>query len=380
MSYRKERISLATPHMSREGYENEYVKEAFATNWIAPVGPNVDAFENQMASLLGVGATVALSSGTAAIHMALKSAGVGQGDVVFCQSLTFVATANPILYQGAIPVFIDSERETWNMSPDALERAFSKYKSVKAVIVVHLYGLPADMDRIRLLCRTEGAALIEDAAESLGATYHGKPTGSIGDYGALSFNGNKIITTSGGGMMTVNLNDKGQSETLAKKVRFWATHSKDSAKHYRHSEIGYNYRMSNVLAGIGIGQLKVLEQRVRRKREIFDFYRRALEDLPDVAMMPIPKGSVPSFWLSCLTVADRHTPLDILIALEKENIETRQVWKPMHLQSCFAHCDFFDNGGVAQSVFEHGICLPSDTKLTNDQLQRVVDAFLSIWR
>jgi dTDP-4-amino-4,6-dideoxygalactose transaminase len=254
-----DRIYLSSPHMSDEGYEMQYIKEAFDTNWIAPLGPNVNEFEKELAAKVGIKSAAALSSGTAAIHMALKAAGVGEGDIVFCQSLTFSATANPIIYQNAIPVFIDSDYETWNMDPNALEEAFGKYPNAKAVLVVHLYGLSADMDKIMEICNKHNVVIIEDAAESLGTYYKGKHTGTFGDYGIYSFNGNKIITTSGGGMLVSN------NEEKIKKVRFWATQARDQARHYQHSELGFNYRMSNIVAGIGRGQLKVLEQRVAKK-------------------------------------------------------------------------------------------------------------------
>jgi dTDP-4-amino-4,6-dideoxygalactose transaminase len=257
------RIYLSSPHMSDEGYELNYIKEAFDTNWIAPLGPHVDAFEQELAARVGASHAAALSSGTAAIHMALLAAGIGPGDIVFCQSLTFSATANPILYLNATPVFIDSDSKTWNMDPEALTAAFDKYPQSKAVIVVHLYGLAADMDPILKICREHGAAVIEDAAESLGSYYKGRHTGTMGDYGVFSFNGNKIITTSGGGMLVSD------NEERIRKVRFWATQSRDPARHYQHSEVGYNYRMSNIAAGIGRGQLKVLDERVARKKYIF---------------------------------------------------------------------------------------------------------------
>ncbi|MDD4347409.1 MAG: aminotransferase class I/II-fold pyridoxal phosphate-dependent enzyme, partial [Desulfitobacteriaceae bacterium] len=252
-----DRIYLSSPHMSDEGYEMQYIKEAFDTNWIAPLGPNVNGFEQELAAKVGAKHAAALSSGTAAIQMALKAAGVGEGDIVFCQSLTFSATANPIIYQNATPVFIDRDYETWNMDPNALEAAFKKYGDrVKTVLVVHLYGLSADMDKIMEICNKHGVPVIEDAAESLGTYYKGKHTGTFGDYGIYSFNGNKIITTSGGGMLVSN------NEEKIKKVRFWATQARDQARHYQHSELGFNYRMSNVVAGIGRGQLKILEQRI----------------------------------------------------------------------------------------------------------------------
>ena len=265
-------IYLASPHMSEEGFEQEYIKEAFDSNWIAPLGKNVNEFEKELASAVGAKDAAALSSGSAAIHLALKAAGVKEGDLVFCQDLTFSATANPIAYERAVPVFIDSDYETWNMSPEALERAFEKYPQVKAVLPVHLYGLPANMERIMDICKKHGVPVIEDAAESLGSLYHGQHTGTFGDYGIFSFNGNKIITTSGGGMLVCNLEEEKARERI-QKARFWATQAREPARHYEHKEIGYNYRMSNIVAGIGRGQLKVLEQRVEQKRQIFAYYQ-----------------------------------------------------------------------------------------------------------
>ncbi len=358
------RIFLSSPHMSDEGYEMQYIQEAFDTNWIAPLGNNVNEFEKELAAKVGTRAATALSSGTAAIHMALKAAGVGAGDIVFCPSLTFSATANPIIYQNAIPVFIDSDYETWNMSPLALEEAFSKY-TPKAVIVVHLYGLSADLDRIIGICKSRNVTLIEDAAESLGTLYKGKYTGTFGDYGVYSFNGNKIITTSGGGMLVSN------NEERISKVRFWSTQSRDPAKHYQHSELGYNYRMSNIVAGIGRGQLKVLDQRIARKKDIFEFYKRELSGLNSVEMMPINEWNKPNYWLSCMLLHGRVRPLDIMEALEKENIESRPIWKPMHMQPFFEACDFIGKG-ISEKIFEYGVCLPSDTKLGESDLNRIV--------
>jgi len=370
------RIYLSSPHMSDEGYEMQYIKEAFDTNWIAPLGPNVDEFEKELAAKVGAKYAAALSSGTAAIHMALNAAGVGSGDIVFCQSLTFSATANPIIYQNAIPVFIDSDFETWNMSPVALEQAFEKYSKMgklpKAVIVVHLYGLSADLDKIMEICQKYQVALIEDAAESLGTTYKGKYTGTFGEYGIYSFNGNKIITTSGGGMLVSN------NEEKIKKVRFWATQARDQARHYQHSELGFNYRMSNVVAGIGRGQLKVLEKRVAKKRYIFEFYRRELGLLEGVHVMPINKWNEPNCWLSCITLSGKVKPLDIMEALEKENIESRPIWKPMHLQPFFAGYDYI-GGDVSEKLFENGICLPSDTKMMDEDLERIVKIIQKLW-
>ncbi|QEL88128.1 DegT/DnrJ/EryC1/StrS family aminotransferase [Bacillus mycoides] len=367
-----DRILLSSPHMSDEGYEMQYVKEAFDTNWIAPLGENVNGFERELAVKVGSKAAAALSSGTAAIHLALKSAGVGEGDIVFCQTLTFSATANPIIYQNATPVFIDSDYETWNICPKALEEAFKKYPNVKAVIVVHLYGLSADMDKIVELCKKYNVALIEDAAESLGTYYKGKHTGSFGEYGIFSFNGNKIITTSGGGMLVSN------NEEQISKARFWATQSRDQARHYQHSELGFNYRMSNVVAGIGRGQLKVLDQRVQKKRYIFDFYKRELESLEGIEFMPSNEWNEPNYWLSSMTLNGKIRPIDVMEALEKENIESRPVWKPMHLQPFFEKYDFVGTD-VSEKLFENGVCLPSDTKMTDAELERVVKIIKGLW-
>ncbi|MGI6726989.1 MAG: DegT/DnrJ/EryC1/StrS family aminotransferase [Anaerovoracaceae bacterium] len=367
-----DRIYLSSPHMSDEGYEMQYIKEAFDTNWIAPLGPNVNEFEKELAAKVGIKSAAALSSGTAAIHMALKAAGVGEGDIVFCQSLTFSATANPIIYQNAIPVFIDSDYETWNMDPNALEEAFKKYPNVKAVLVVHLYGLSADMDKIMEICNTHGVPVIEDAAESLGTYYKGKPTGTFGDYGIYSFNGNKIITTSGGGMLVSN------NEEKIKKVRFWATQARDQARHYQHSELGFNYRMSNIAAGIGRGQLKVLDQRVFKKRYIFEFYKRGLGLLGGIEFAPINDWNEPNCWLSCITLNGKVKPLDIMEALEKENIESRPIWKPMHMQPFFVKYDYI-GGNVSEKLFENGVCLPSDTKMTDGDLKRVCEIINNLW-
>lgn len=358
--------------MSDEGYEMKYVREAFDTNWIAPLGENVNRFEIELAHKVGSKAAAALSSGTAAIHLALKAAGVGKGDIVFCQSLTFSATANPIIYQNAIPVFIDSDHETWNMCPKALENAFKKYPEVKAVIVVHLYGLSADMDKIVDLCKKYNVVLIEDAAESLGTYYKGKHTGTFGDYGIFSFNGNKIITTSGGGMLVSDNKEKIQ------KVKFWATQSRDAARHYQHSELGFNYRMSNVLAGIGRGQLKILDQRVEKKKYIFDYYKRELGGLEGVEFMPVNKWNEPNYWLSAMLLNGKVRPIEVMEALEAENIESRPVWKPMHMQPFFEKYDFVGKS-VSEEIFKNGLCLPSDTKMNSEDLKRVVDNIKKIW-
>jgi dTDP-4-amino-4,6-dideoxygalactose transaminase len=367
------KIWLASPHMSDEGYEMQYVQEAFDTNWVAPLGPNVNEFEKELAARVGSKHAAAMTSGTGAIHLALKAAGVGEGDIVFCPTLTFSATANPIIYQNATPVFIDSDYETWNMDPKALEAAFEKYADkVKAVLVVHLYGLSADMDKIMEICNKYDVTVIEDAAESLGAYYKGKHTGTFGEFGVFSFNGNKIITTSGGGMLVSN------DEEKIKKVRFWSTQSRDAARHYQHSELGFNYRMSNVVAGIGRGQLKVLDQRVAKKKYIFEFYKRELGQLDGVEFMPINDWNEPNYWLSVMTLKGKVRPLDVMEALEKENIESRPVWKPMHMQPFFSEYDYV-GGDVSEKLFENGVCLPSDTKMTDEDLERICSIIKGLW-
>ncbi len=358
--------------MSDEGYEMKFIQEAFDTNWISPLGANIDAFEMELAEKVGAKHAVALASGTAAIHMALKAVGVEAGDIVFCQSLTFSATANPIIYQNATPVFIDSDYETWNMCPKALERAFHKYPNVKAVLIVHLYGLSADIDPIIELCKSHNVPLIEDAAESLGTVYKGRHTGTFGEYGIFSFNGNKIITSSGGGMLVSN------DEEMIRKVRFWATQSRDLARHYQHSEIGYNYRMSNIVAGIGRGQLKVLDKRIKKKKYIYDFYKSELGGLDDIQFMPINEWNKPNYWLSCITTRGKVKPLDIVVALEKENIESRHIWKPMHMQPVFSAYDFVGED-VAGELFENGVCLPSDTKMVDEDLEKICGIIKGLW-
>lgn len=369
---RTERIFLASPHMSEEGYEQQFVQEAFDTNWIAPLGANVNGFEQELADKVGSKEAAALSSGTAAIHMALKAVGVGKGDIVFCPTLTFSATANPIIYQNATPVFIDSDKETWNMDPNALEEAFEKYPNVKAVLVVHLYGLSADMDKIMEICNRYNVPVIEDAAESLGGYYKGIHTGTIGDYGIFSFNGNKIITTSGGGMLVSN------NKKDIEKVQFWATQARDQARHYQHSELGYNYRMSNIVAGIGRGQLKVLDERVAKKKYIFEFYKRELGNLDGISFMPINEWDEPNYWLSCITLSGAVKPLDIMERLEENNIESRPIWKPMHMQPFFREYDYIGED-VSEKLFESGVCLPSDTKMTDEDLERISSIIKGLW-
>ncbi len=370
------RIYLASPHMSEEGYEQTYVKEAFDTNWVAPLGPNVNQFEQELADYVGVKSASALSSGTAAIHLGLKALGVGEGDTVFCSTLTFSASCNPILYLGATPVFIDSDAATWNMCPKALKKAFEdatkRHQLPKAVVVVNLYGQSADMDPILELCQKYNVPILEDAAESLGSTYKGRMSGTIGDIGIYSFNGNKIITTSGGGMMVSN------NEDYTKKATFWATQSREAERHYEHQELGYNYRMSNVVAGIGRGQLKVLNERIVKKKEIYETYQSAFKEIADIEMMNICDFGESNYWLSVMTLKETSQvkPLDILLALEKENIESRPVWKPMHMQPVFKQYPFFtatDDQPVSEDYFKRGICLPSDTKMAAEQQQRVID-------
>lgn len=373
MTENNKKIWLSSPHMSDEGYEMKFVREAFSSNWVAPLGPNVVEFERELSHIVGSSHAAALTTGTAAIHLALKAVGVGEGDIVFCPSLTFSATANPIIYLNAVPVFIDSDEATWNMDPKALETAFEKYKgSVKAVIAVHLYGLSPDMDQIVEICRKYDIPLIEDAAESLGAYYKGQHTGTFGDFGVFSFNGNKIITTSGGGMLV------SENKERIDKVKFWATQSKDPARFYQHSELGYNYRMSNVLAGIGRGQLKVLEQRVAKKKYIFETYKEKLGHIEEIRFMPVNTWDEPNYWLSVITLKGRVTPLDLMVALENDNIESRPIWKPMHLQPFFAEYDYI-GGDVSETLFNTGVCLPSDTKMTDDELERVCQIITSLW-
>lgn len=393
----KQHIFLASPHMSKEGYEKEFIKEAFDTNWIAPLGKNVTEFEKEMSYKLGAKKAIALSAGTAAIHMALKSIGVTQGDIVFCQSLTFSATANPIVYEKAEPVFIDSDAETWDMSPVALKKAFDKYgkmgRKPKAVIVVHLYGLCAHIEEIVKICQEYNVPLVEDAAESLGTTYNGKYTGTFGDYGVISFNGNKIITTSGGGMLLFNTPD---AEKRAEKVLFWATQAREKARWYQHEEIGYNYRMSNIVAGIGRGQLKVLDKRIEKKRYIYDYYKTHIGRLKGLSLMPQYKEERSNCWLTAIQLGKETTvrPIDIMLALEEDDVESRPVWKPLHLQPVFSHCDFVSekemckvidtktgaDDSVAGMIFNNGVCLPSDTKMTDEDLERICNVITNLWK
>lgn len=367
------RIFLSSPTMHSE--EQMFVKEAFDTNWVAPLGKNVNQFENEMAAYVGVGHAAALTAGTAALHLAVKLADVNRGDKVFCSDLTFSATVNPVSYEGGDQVFIESERDTWNMDPRALEAAFKKYPDCRCVVVANLYGTPAKLDHIRAICDAHGAVLIEDAAESLGASYQGRMTGTFGQYNAISFNGNKIITTSGGGML---LSD---DEDAISKARFWATQAREPLPWYEHKEIGYNYRMSNVVAGIGRGQLLHLEEHRQLKENIYRTYEKELAELP-VKMNPYLPDSRPNFWLSCMTIDPGCpvTPEQVRLALERENIEARPIWKPMHLQPVYAANDFITLGdNVGEDIFTRGLCLPSDIKNTPEDMNRIISVIRGLF-
>lgn len=369
----EQKVWLSSPTTHSE--EQIFIKEAFDTNWVAPLGKNVNEFEKEMAAYLGVAQAAALTSGTAALHLAVKLAGVQAGDVIICSDLTFAATVNPVSYENGIQVFVDSERDTWNMNPDALEIALEKYSGkAKAVIVANLYGTPAKLDEIVALCEKYNVVLIEDAAESLSATYKGRQTGSFGKYNCISFNGNKIITSSGGGMMLSN------DEEAVNKARFWATQARDAAPWYQHSELGYNYRMSNIVAGIGRGQLLHLDEHRKKKKEIFLRYKDGFRDLP-VEMNPYLEYTEPNFWLSCMLVepelvkSGKVTPEKIRLALDEKNVESRPIWKPMHLQPVYASRDFIrvDGEDVGADIFTRGLCLPSDIKMTVEEQDIVIE-------
>ena len=372
-------ILLSPPHLGEQ--ELAYVREAFDTNWIAPVGPHVDAFEAEFCQTIGAGYGAAVSSGTSALHLALRLAGVGSGDEVFCSTLTFVATANPIVYLGATPVFVDSDRTSWNMDPNLLEAAIEQRakrgsKLPKAVVLVHLYGQSGDIDPILAVCDRYDITLIEDAAESLGATYKGRSPGTFGLMGIFSFNGNKIITTSGGGMLVTDRLE------LAQQARFLATQARDPAPHYQHSHIGYNYRLSNVLAGIGRGQLQVLADRVEARRLNFKRYTNRLGELPGIELMPEADYGSASRWLTCLTVNPLEFGCDreaIRLALATANIESRPVWKPLHLQPVFADCECI-GGSVAEALFATGLCLPSGSRMTEADCDQVTNLICRLYR
>lgn len=368
MAYK--RIFLSSPTM--HDWEQKYIQEAFDTNWVAPLGPNVDAFERELAEYAGIAHAAALSAGTAAIHLAVRLLGIGEGDVVFAPTLTFSATCNPVAYEKARLVFIDSEPDTWNMSPQALERAFEKYPDAKAVICVHLYGTPAKLDELMAICEKHNVPMIEDAAESLSSTYQGRQTGTFGKFGIYSFNGNKIITTSGGGMLV------SREEEAIQRARFLATQARDPARHYQHSQIGYNYRMSNITAGIGRGQLKYLEEHKRLKQEIYRRYQEAFSDMEQICMNPMNPQGEANNWLSCITLKEgcAVTPDMVMDALEKVNAESRPIWKPMHLQPVFEGCDFFKHEeaapAVSEIIFANGLCLPSDIKNTPEDMELLI--------
>jgi pyridoxal phosphate-dependent aminotransferase EpsN len=362
------------------GLEDEYVKEAFASNWIAPLGPHVTAFEQEVAAFAGAKGAVALSSGTAALHLALRLLGVGRGDIVFCSSFTFVGSVNPILYLGAVPVFIDSEPETWNMSPAALEKAFNNAEKnqrlPKAVIVVDLYGHSADMEPLLKICNRYGVPVVEDAAEALGAFYRGKACGTWGALGIYSFNGNKIITTSGGGMLVSD------NEEALKKALYWATQARDPAPGYQHSEMGYNYRMSNILAAIGRGQIRVLDQRVEARHRVFQRYCNALSSIAGVSFIPECPADRCNRWLTVMTLDPERCsikPMDMVKKLEQQNIEARPVWKPMHLQPLFKGYTYFthaDSFSISDQLYHTGICLPSGSNMTTDEQDRVIECII----
>ena len=363
------KIPLATPTM--HGEEQKYIQEAFDTNWVSPLGPNVDAFEREIAAYAGASASAALSSGTAALHLSVILAGVKEDDIVFIPSLTFAASVNPVRYEKAVPVFIDSERDTWNMDPAALRKAFEKYPHPAAVMAVHLYGTSAEMDEICSICKKNQVPLIEDAAESLGTTYRGKMTGTFGDYGIYSFNGNKIITTSGGGILVA------KKEEDVEKARFLSRQARDPARHYQHSTIGYNYRMSNIVAGIGRGQMLHINDHIEKKQRIYRRYKEAFADIAEIEMNPLNRNGIDNNWLSCMTVAPGSsvTPVQIMDALAAEGIETRPIWKPMHLQPIFEEYEFIqvEKGlSVSEDIFNRGLCLPSDIKNTEEDMQHII--------
>lgn len=377
----KKRIWLSLAQMG--GEEQKYIKEAFDTNWVVPLGPNVNAFEQDLRNYLNEEVhVVALSAGTAALHLALVMLDVKPGDEVLCQSFTFSASANPIKYQGASPVFVDSEPETWNMCPKALRKAIEDRikvtgKKPVAIIPVHLYGMPAKMDEILAIAREYDIPVVEDAAEALGSTYKGRKCGTLGKYGALSFNGNKIITTSGGGALATH------SEAEAKRVMFFATQAREPAPHYQHEHIGYNYRLSNISAGIGRGQMEVLQEHVDARRSHHAYYSEALSKVKGIEVMSAPSSDFHSnYWLTCITIDSKVTGYDreeLRQRLEAENIESRPLWKPMHLQPVFADCPFYsmvEGKAISEQLFDRGLCLPSGSALTSADLDRVISTIV----
>lgn len=365
------RIFLSPPDIRPSDHTS--LDSVLSSNWVAPVGPHLDKFEEAIISRVGSSYAVALNSGTAALHLALQILGVGKGDQVICPTLTFAASANPICYQGAEPVFVDSETSTWNMDPALLERALTSCPSVKAVIVVHIYGQCADMDAILGICRRHQVSVIEDAAEALGASYRGKAAGSFGDFSFFSFNGNKIITTSGGGMLLSDRSD------WIDRARYLATQAREPVAHYEHREIGYNYRMSNVLAGLGLSQLSDLERRIATRRAHFEDYQQQLSDLPGLTFMPIKEKQAPNYWLTCITIDPDIAGItcgEIIAKLEECDIEARPVWKPLHLQPVFAKLTVF-GGSFAEKIFNHGLCLPSGSGMSDVDRKRVIDTIRS---
>lgn len=387
----KNKIWLSSPTM--HGDELKYMTEAYETNWMSSVGENLNKIEEKIAKKIGCKYAVALSAGTAALHMAVKLAGIKLGDKVFCSDLTFAATVNPVKYEGAEAIYIDSEYETWNMDPVALEKAFALYPEVKVVILVHLYGVPSKIDEIKAICERHHAILVEDAAESLGATYKGKETGNFGEFNAISFNGNKIITGSAGGMLLTN------SKEAADEAKKWSTQARENASWYQHEQIGYNYRMSNVVAGVVRGQLNYLDEHIQKKKEIYERYKEGLKELP-IKMNPHEDISEPNYWLSCLIVDKeamctqqrmettvsyekeygKSCPTEILEELQKHNAEGRPIWKPMHMQPINKGCVFISKNGLAkcgdecvdEDIFERGVCLPSDNKMTAEEQEKII--------
>lgn len=389
----EQKIWLSSPTM--HGEEQAFVKEAFDTNWVSTVGKNIDELERGICDYVGCKYAVGLSAGTAALHLAVKLAGVKSGDKVFCSDMTFAATVNPVLYEGGEPVFIDTGYDDWNMDPEALKKAFERYPDVKVVVVANLYGTPAKLKEIRKICDNHDAILIEDAAESLGATLDGQQTGTFGTYNAISFNGNKIITTSGGGMF---LSDEEEAIKLAKK---WSTQSREPAPWYQHTQTGYNYRLSNILAGIGRGQLLHLEEHIAQKKAIYERYREGFKNIP-VSMNPIPGNVHSNYWLSCMIIdkeamtkqtrgdleatfekeAGKTCPTEVLELLLKYNAEGRPIWKPMHMQPIFKENDFIQVDeaiNVSADIFERGLCLPSDNKITPEQQDIIIEIVRSLF-